>query len=88
MRHFRGNIRDVLRKHPTWNKQIIDDVMGTLHLKGLVDCTSVEEYERCLQAMEQKWPPEFITYFKRHKDPIIRGKTRLNISSAIALSQI
>ena len=83
MRHFRCNIRDILRKHPTWNKQIVDDIMGTLQLKGLVDCTSLGEYEKYLHAMEQKWPSEFVTYFRRHKDPIIRGKAHFNICSRI-----
>jgi hypothetical protein len=72
-RHFKENLLDQCRQHPTWDKVIVDEILGTTRKKGLIDCTSLEQYEAMLASASERWPAEFLRYFQRHKNAIIKG---------------
>ena len=58
---------------------------------GLIDCSSPEEYDQCLQNVVARWRvlhprgEEFIKYFLDHKSDVIRDTMRADIRSMCGL---
>ena len=101
--HFKRNIQEKLRdlaipKHVA--QAILDDIFGkregNVKIEGLVDVTSVEDFDRKLDALEKLWNAlesphtshagsQFFSYFKRSAADVIRHHMRKDLREAAGL---
>ena len=101
--HFKKNVQKKLRdlglpRHIS--QQFLDDIFGkhdgNLKIEGLIDCTSAEDFQQKLEALEEHWNtrespyagqsgPRFYEYFKRDQADVVRHHMRKDIREAVGL---
>ena len=101
--HFKKNVEEKLRDlaipHHT-SQMFLDDIFGksegNVRMGGLVDASSVDDFDHKLDALEQPWNtreapyagqngPQFYNHFKTVKANVVRHHMRKDIREAVGL---